>query len=964
MTKRVTALLWKPRLLVLLIAMVAFAARVYRLGAQSVWLDEGLSILFAHGEFPGLVQRLITDDIHPPFYIVTLHFWLQLVGETEFAVRFLSAFFGVLLVPLMYRLATDLFGSRAEDKATGSAVGVIASLLVALSPFLVYYSQEARNYIVVTVWTVLSVLALWRALTRQERRWWVVYAVSSALVVYTHYYGVFVLLAQGAYLLLTWSQQHGRWRPWFASAVVAVVLYVPWLAGFWGQAMNLWLHPDYWPGTLDLMTVVLRTFASFSFGSTSVLEGGGQFLVVFGVLFAAGSFTLLARGGVRTRRGELYLLVYTVVPLLAIYTISSRYPKFAERYLIMITPAFYLVLARGLAAFYELGRWLAPHWPSLGAVAMAICVAGTAAAGGLSAGTTWQVYYGADWAKDDHRGAISYIEANSQPGDVILLTRNTYQSFEYYYHGDLPWYGFDPAGPNDVPDPAGVAERLTSLVSGHQRVWLLLWQENVVDPTRLVAGLLRKYGHQVPLDVTFTGVGLELYEIPPTVVLKAEPMTKLAALYENGLALSGYDLLTPRVEYGKTMDLSLYWQTRRSLTEDVGLTISLKDDRGLIWASEGHRLSGHYLPPERWPTGRTVRGDCPVAIPVGVPPGHYSIELNVHYGDSLRELSRVKESGQPIGTRLVLGEVEVLPGTMSAPPALAELGGQTALDTTFVREGGSPAMQLLGASGTPSELGQGAEEPLSLFWASGPAGRADYDVVLELAGGEAREVTRAPVAAEYGTSLWREGERLRGQYRVLVPPDLQPGEYDLMVGLVSKATGERLRTSDGATRALVAKVQVTGLPRVTTAPQVANRQDTRFGDLASLYGFQVTTGAGGLKGLHVGDSIEVKLEWQVTGTTSTNYKVFVHLADANGRPYGQHDGIPAVGARPTTGWVPGEYVEDTHELAVGADTPPGQYRLLVGLYGPEGKRVPVLSSDGQEAGDSAALSGIVVEVTP
>jgi hypothetical protein len=73
-----------------------------------------------------------------------------------------------------------------------------------------------------------------------------------------------------------------------------------------------------------------------------------------------------------------------------------------------------------------------------------------------------------------------------------------------------------------------------------------------------------------------------------------------------------------------------------------------------------------------------------------------------------------------------------------------------------------------------------------------------------------------------------------------------------------------------------------------------------------------------------------------------SYAVFIHLADDAGRVWAQSDSVPVNWTRPTTGWVPGEYVADTHALTLPDDLPPGEYRLWVGLYDPQtGNRVPV-----------------------
>ncbi len=947
----------------LIIAAVALALRAHRLGVQSVWLDEGLSIIFARPPLPELLPRLITQDIHPPFYVVTLHFWRELAGESEFAVRFLSVAFGVLLVPLVYRLALDLFIAVREDAGEARVAGLIGALLVAVSPFLVYYSQEARNYIVVTFWTALSCFAFWRALGGHGRRWWATYAVASALVVYTHYYGGFVIAAQAAYLFLTWWQHRRHLLAWLGSLFVAGVLYLPWAVGLWGQLSNVVQNPDWWAGTIDLPTIVRRTFASFVAGSGQVAGPFSQALLVFAGLFALGLVAVLARGGLRSRRGELFLLLYAVVPLLIVYAITASNPKFAERYLIIISPGFYLVLARGLAALYGLGRRF--KLPLAAPGLSFACLAGTAVAVALSATATWRVYYGPEWAKDDFRGAIKVIEEAGRVGDFVILIRDAYHPFEYYYQGDLPWRGFDPAGPNSAPDVNFVAGQLNQMLKGRQRVWLLLWQEEVVDPNRTVAGLLRKFGRQVELDTRFPGVRLELYELPAGVTFSADPQQRLDVRYENGLLLLGQDLLTPSVAAGQTIDTALYWRVDKPLGAEVGVNVLLKDERGFTWASETHRPTGEYLPVARWPLGKMIRGDSPLRVPPGTPPGRYTLELNVHLSTSLRELSRVMPSGQPVGTRLALAQVEVTTaaGTGTRPSA-DELGIAQVHEVSLVATDGGTPVRLLGLGELPGELSQGAIHDLSLYWEAGAAGRDDYEAAIELVGGQTYAVVRSVLTAGYSVASWRQGERLRGQYRLVVPPTVPPGDYELRVAVSPAGQSAPLRTTDGAESVALGTVRVVGPRRLLEPPQVGQLEGAKFGGVAELYGYTLSGAEAGVLRVRPGDTLTLTLAWRALATADTSYTVFVHLADASHRPWAQHDSPPAAGARPTTGWVAGEYVLDERQLAVKAGTPPGRYTLLVGLYGPDGQRLAAGDAAGHPLGTAAALAGVEVEVLP
>lgn len=948
--------------LVLFLAAFGFALRTHRLDAQSLWLDEGLSVIFARPDLATMLPQLIVRDIHPPLYEVLLHFWMQLAGDSEFSVRFLSVIFGVMLVPAVFRLGVELFRGDEDDGREALVAGLLAGALVAVSPFLVYYSQEARNYIVVTFWSVTATYALWRALKAGKRRMWLGYSLAAALTVYSHYYGVFVLAFHFVYLVLTWRQQRGRWRAWFLSMVGAALLFLPWLMGFWGQFQNLWLHPDYWPGTIDFLTMTVRTFGSFIAGSSGALGSLGPVLALFGLLLVAGFAVLLFRGGLNVSRGEVYAVLYAVVPLLAVYAITARNPKFAERYLIMISPAFYLLLARGLAALYGLSirqgstvRWLK-------STSAAFCLLGSVAVLGFSTNGAVDVLYGAAGVKDDHRGAISYIEANARPGDKVLLVRNTYHTFEYYYDGDLPWEGFDPSGNGDV-SLGHVSDRLNQIVPGNKRIWLLLWQENVVDPTQTVSGLLGKFCNEVPVPQQFTGVELKLYEVPDDVSFSPQPSQALTVEYENGVRLLGFDQARATAKPGEKVEIAFYWQPKRQIAEEFSVSLALLDARGLTWNAEGQPASGHYRPPTRWEPEGVVRGRVAVTVPPGTPPGRYSLELNLFDKATLKELSRVEENGQPVGTRLIVTEVEVLPDEVEPPPGLAELGVGNELGVDIPGEHGEPVVRVLGSSPLPESVAQGSVVDISLFWEKVGIQSEDHEMSLDLVGEETRNLVTGPLVEQYPTSLWPKGRRLQSRLRFTVPANVAAGDYELVL-TVRQKDGATAGTTSGGTAVNLGAVAVTGRERVLEPPPVTFVDDAVYGNLARLYGYDVGEGEGKTVQLQAGEEVSVRLVWQAIGETDVPYKVFVHLVDAEGRIRGQHDSQPALDSRPTTGWVSGEYVVDTHPIRLGADSPPGRYTILVGLYGPDGARLPVRDAAGVSRPDAMPLVGPVIEVGP
>jgi hypothetical protein len=92
--------------------------------------------------------------------------------------------------------------------------------------------------------------------------------------------------------------------------------------------------------------------------------------------------------------------------------------------------------------------------------------------------------------------------------------------------------------------------------------------------------------------------------------------------------------------------------------------------------------------------------------------------------------------------------------------------------------------------------------------------------------------------------------------------------------------------------------------------------------------------------------LPLTLIWQTNQELTTSYRVFVHLVNSAGEIVAQTDAEPAQWSRPTTGWIPGEYIVDEHTLTLPADLPPGSYTIRLGLYDPDtGQRLPTLDGD-------------------
>jgi len=170
---------------------LAAVLRLTTLSAQSFWLDEGYTERLLHMTFGQMVRAIPKTESTPYLYYAVAWVWARAFGFGEIGVRSLSALAGIAIVPVVYAAARRLGGPRA---------GAIAGLLAAVSPLLVWFSQEARAYSLATLLSALTVLCLARYAGDRRRRWLAAWAASAALGLATHYFLVFVVLGELVWL--------------------------------------------------------------------------------------------------------------------------------------------------------------------------------------------------------------------------------------------------------------------------------------------------------------------------------------------------------------------------------------------------------------------------------------------------------------------------------------------------------------------------------------------------------------------------------------------------------------------------------------------------------------------------------------------------------------------------------------------------------------------------------------------
>ena len=250
---------------------------------------------------------------------------------------------------------------------------------------------------------------------------------------------------------------------------------------------------------------------------------------------------------------------------------------------------------------------------------------------------------------------------------------------------------------------------------------------------------------------------------------------------------------------------------------------------------------------------------------------------------------------------------------------------------------------------------------LTLFWRAGQALDKDYTLFVQLLDVEGNPWGQAdlrPLDEQHLTSDWHVGETIAQEVGLPVMPDAPAGEKTIVVGFYDLKTSERRSRMYDAQGKQLPGNQVSLKPRPVVrwegqfaVPDPQHILQARLGDGLQLLGYDLVDPY-----LEPGAKIGLELYWLATAEMRTSYTVFLHLVDQSGETIAQSDQIPGEGRYPTTGWLPGEVIVDTHEIALPGDLQPGPYRLIFGMYDlATGARLP-LARDGEVEGNSAELT--------
>jgi len=489
----------------LALTVAAGLLRFYRIGSQSLWVDE-LWTLKAAAVGAELTAVGVFTNVQGPLHAVLVHL-VSTLSTSEAALRSISAVFGTATVPLIY-----LLGSEVVDRRTG----LIAAGLATVSPFLIWYSQELRNYALLIFLSAAATVAVWRVVTRRTGPW-ISYGVTVALAALSNLSAAFLAAAHWVFAVPRAREDRRFLARWMVTFLLVLICLSPWI---WG--VTRWVQMDRvaervtTPGA-DVKQERLRGDTTFTpmaipyslyamvygysvgpsnaelhtLGPVAAFRSHGPAVVgAIALMTAAGlvGIAMFWRDRLRLR-----LLVSTaVVPMLAVTLLASLNIKvFNARYVAVMAPLVIVVLASGIRRMPAAGAWVV----GCGIVGMSLM--------GVVNYHTESGYW-----REDVRSAARHLEAVEQRGDVVLVPVVT-DVFDHYYGGALERHLLYPG---QCGSDSEVAERVRAVTTGHARLWFVrsrLWH---VDPDGRIARYLGTH-HELVQTASFPGVSVELYEL-------------------------------------------------------------------------------------------------------------------------------------------------------------------------------------------------------------------------------------------------------------------------------------------------------------------------------------------------------------------------------------------------------------------------------------------------------------------
>ncbi len=911
------------RAVVLMLTLLAFAVRVYRLRASEFWFDEAGSYFIASKDYAAMfdyLRQAVSE--HPPVYYLLLHEWMQWAGASEFALRYLSLIFGVLFVPLLYRFARREFGAH---------IGVGAALAATFAPFMVAYSQEARMYSLLPLLSLLALEAFLSVVRSARARAGLAFALISFVGLATHYYFALMFIGEFLFVLAQWRMLPRRWLVgWCVAMSVIAFALLAWLLaapGFFTTLVASQRDSQTPPWIVRVDRVVRDMLVMPPLGYE--LDPLLRIVVLLGWLPSI--FAL--RAPARTARAAQSRALLAALALGAIIGIAVLPRGVTGRQADVMMPAVLILLVCGV---HELSQ----RSHTRGALAFAF----------MLLLFTFGLFQLTLTDKEDWGAALAQLDREAHAGDALIITKPTAWPTLMYYQrrADVPVY-YLPQPDGDLSDD-DITAFMLPILAQHARVWLAETGSNTLDPRNLTGQWLAQHTFAAQVDY-FRAVSFYLF-----VNGSAGDAQRSGATFEPHIHLNSVQTSATALKASEALLLRLQWQSDARIPSDDLVVMQFVDERGVVWAERRVLPCGGHCLTSDWRANETIDDLEAFVIPPGTPPNTYRVLLSL-YDPRARALLRVQNRDA-----LAVLTVNVLPDPNALVPQTTH-----PLAARF-----DQALQLVGYDAAEQSVRAGQMWNADLTWRADAHVGADVRAVFQWLDAAEQLVAERelPIGTPtYPTSAWQPGEVIRQHFSVSVP-NAARGSMQLAVQVREARTQRILRVvapraansmlpsayaasseSPTSERLLLTTVRVQQAEHRFVAPDVSHPLNVVLGEQAKLIGYQSSQSR---------STLDVKLVWRALDSTTTRYKVFVHVLDAAEHVVAQHDAEPANSLRPTSEWQNGEYISDLHRINLNG-VPAGEYRVEVGMYdAASGERLPLFARGAQQSDRRLILTTVRV----
>ncbi|MDE0633069.1 MAG: glycosyltransferase family 39 protein [Caldilineaceae bacterium] len=781
----------RPSLLrcAIFVAILALAAfvRFYCLTCSSLWHDEGNSWAVVQRSFDQ-IARDAAADIHPPGYYWLLKLWAGPAGFSAWGMRSLSALAGLLSVAVVYRIAQEMAAGTAGNSYRFAR---LAAFLAALSPFQVYYSQEARMYALLTLeGSVLmwSLFAMGRrvaaqGLSRSLARYAALYLLAAAAGLWTHYIFALLVAAAGGAAVWWWlgsrapqraeGRERGfdtpvygspsdRWKPFLLFLVLnslALLAYSPWLPTGVERLLS-WPSQEGAAGALEGLKLTLQTFAAGTIRTGPELAWGWLLLAAF--LPICGLWNL------RRSDAGAALILWLLLPLGAMAGFGLVSPPFLK-FLLTLSPAWCLAAAACPRCLPTQTISLSPlSWfpasqsragegdPKAYRLPLSSVAAGSIAAlAAVLAVTALPPYYADPAARDNYAGIAQTVAALGDPDrDIVVLNAPGQADVWRFYD-----VGFDfiPLPADRPPDRAGTERTLEKETAERRRIFAVFWATEQSDRDSIVENWLGRHAFK-GWENWQGNVRFATFSMPGGLTCNTldEPhlFDDVAELFE--LCLS-QEPLAP----GETLMVGLRWRPLRTPDRRLKVTVQLLDARDQVIVQRDGEPAGGSLPTTAWKTGELITDNHGLSLPFGTPPGDYRLIAAVYDAETGSRLS--VDSSDAVE----LARPSIIRPEQEPPVSIIPLQHRTSLDFGRLEAVGYSYHRKAFAHAPSTALSAGEMLQVTLYWKAPSPLPSDWpeDLRMRLVLGD--QSAEAPLAGgNYPTGRWRAGELVRSAFEI------------------------------------------------------------------------------------------------------------------------------------------------------------------------------------------------------